>query len=98
MQVEPNKITDSSSYLTYRDRCGGPAGTMLKEITPSTAESQQELSKTNKHFWNFIMHKKQDAQSVAPLKRDGVLTDDAQQKANILNQQFQSVFFLQLHF
>ena len=33
----------------------------------------------------------------APLKREGVLTDDAQEKANILYQQFQSIFSPRLH-
>ena len=51
-------------------------------ITPSTTESQQELSKTNKHFWNFIRHQKQDAPGMAALKRDGVLTDDTVAKGN----------------
>ena len=47
----------------------------------------------DKRFWRFIKHQKQEAQGVAPLKKDGKLVDDPSEKAaNILNTQFQSVF------
>ena len=47
---------------------------------------------SDKKFWRFIKHQKQDAQGVAPLKCQGKLEDDPSKKANILNDQFQSVF------
>ena len=46
----------------------------------------------DKKFWKFIKHQRQDPQGVAPLKKEGKLVDDAVGKANILNDQFQSVF------
>ena len=46
----------------------------------------------SKRFWQFIRHRRQDAQGVAPLKREGKLVDDPVEKATILNTQFQSVF------
>ena len=45
-----------------------------------------------KRFWSFIKSKKCDNSGVAPLKRDGVAHSDSQVKANILNDQFSSVF------
>ena len=47
---------------------------------------------SNKNFWRFIKHQKQEAQGVAPLKSKGKMVDDPVAKANILNNQFQSVF------
>ena len=45
-----------------------------------------------KRFWSFINSKKCDNSGVAPLKIDGVAYSDFQVKANILNDQFSSVF------
>ena len=45
-----------------------------------------------KRFWSFIKSKKCDNSGVAPPKRDGVAHSDSQVKANILNDQFSSVF------
>jgi hypothetical protein len=39
-------------------------------------------------FWSL----RTDNSGVAPLKKEGQLVADTKQKANILNQQFQSVF------
>ncbi len=47
---------------------------------------------TDKRFFRFIKHKKQDAQGVAPLKNNGKLENDNKKKADILNAQFKSVF------
>ena len=45
-----------------------------------------------KKFWGFINSLKKDASGTAPLKQDGVLISDAKGKANILNEQYASVF------
>ena len=47
---------------------------------------------SDKRFWKFIKHQRQEAQGIAPLKSNGKLEDDPVKKANILNAQFQSVF------
>ena len=47
---------------------------------------------SDKKFWRFVKHQKQDAQGVAPLKKDGKLVNSPVEKANILNSQFQLVF------
>ena len=46
----------------------------------------------DKKFWRYVKHQRQEAQGVAPLKKEGKLVDDPVEKANILNNQFQSVF------
>ena len=46
----------------------------------------------NKRFWTYIKSKKKDSCSVAPLRSEGVLISDAKGKANILNEQYSSVF------
>lgn len=49
-----------------------------------------------KPFWKYIKSKKQDASGVAPLKSGGILHSEANAKANILNNQFQSVFSIDI--
>jgi hypothetical protein len=46
----------------------------------------------SKPFWRYIKARKQDNIGVSPLKEKDTLTSDSLQKANILLQQFQSVF------
>ena len=51
------------------------------------------LEKNNtKPFWKYIKSKKQDNIGVAPLKANGKLVNDSTGKANILAEQFKSVF------
>jgi hypothetical protein len=45
-----------------------------------------------KRLWSFIKSKRTDSCGIAPLKRDGIAYSDARMKANILNNQFTSVF------
>ena len=45
-----------------------------------------------KPFWKYIKSKKQDNIGVAPLKANGKLVNDSTGKANILAEQFKSVF------
>ncbi|MCG7867874.1 MAG: hypothetical protein JAY74_16140, partial [Candidatus Thiodiazotropha taylori] len=47
----------------------------------------------SKKFWAYVKSKGQDFTGVAPLKnKDGFLQSDTKARANILNEQFQSVF------
>jgi histone H3/H4 len=46
----------------------------------------------SKPFWNYMKSKKQDNIGVAPLKRSGGLTNESKEKAEILSNQFKSVF------
>ena len=47
---------------------------------------------TTKKIFNFIKSTKCERTNIAPVKREGFLHHDATTKANILNQQFASVF------
>ncbi|WAR12338.1 hypothetical protein MAR_026518, partial [Mya arenaria] len=55
---------------------------------------QEGMDKYNSipQFWNYIMSKKQDNIGVAPLKKKSNLLSDAEGKAEILIDQFQSLF------
>ena len=53
---------------------------------------EDEATPNYKKFFNFIKSTKCKRTNVAPLKREGFLHHDATTKANILNQQFASVF------
>ena len=46
----------------------------------------------NQRFWSFIKGKCTESTGVAPLRREGILHSDTATKANILNDQFTSVF------
>ena len=52
-----------------------------------------EAKSNPKKFWAFIKSKRQENSGVAPLRnRDGILYSDSKMKAEILNEQFSSVF------
>lgn len=51
-----------------------------------------DINKNPKRFWSFIKSKRCDASGVAPLTKDGTTHSDSLKKANILNDQFTSVF------
>ena len=56
-------------------------------------DSIEAPSGKSKKLWSFIKSKRKDPCSVAPLKsRDGVQVSDAKGKAQILNEQYTSVF------
>jgi hypothetical protein len=61
-------------------------------VEKTVTETDDGEMKTDKKFWKYVKHQRQDAQGVAPLKNNGKLEDDPVKKANILNNQFQSVF------
>ena len=56
-----------------------------------------DLEKNPKKFWAFIKSKKCDNNGVAPLTNIGITHVDDKVKANILNQQFSSVFSVDNH-
>ena len=52
----------------------------------------ERLELGNKPFWSYIKSQRQDTQGVSPLRKRGQLHSDAPTKANILSEQFKSVF------
>ena len=62
-----------------------------KSYVESTVNEAYETN--NKKFWGFVKSKKQESTGIPPLKnKDGYLKSDSASKAEILNEQFQSVF------
>ena len=59
-------------------------------VTPQPEDDHSRAS--TKRFWTFIKHKKKDNSSITALQDKGILHTEPKQKADILNQQFQSVF------
>jgi hypothetical protein len=45
-----------------------------------------------KVFWQYIKSRKEENFGIAPLKKDGITSSGSRQKADILNDQFTSVF------
>ena len=62
---------------------------METNILPETSD---EPNKGNKKLWSFINHRKTNSVGVTPLKYKGTLWDKPKDKAEILNEQFKSVF------
>ncbi|MCG7878228.1 MAG: endonuclease/exonuclease/phosphatase family protein, partial [Candidatus Thiodiazotropha endolucinida] len=61
-------------------------------ITPKDENSSQENFSISKKFYTFIKHKKTDATGLKTLKKDGVPVTDSEEKADMLNNHFQTVF------
>ena len=61
------------------------------EYTNNTI-TQGLQTNNSKSFWKYIKIRKQDNIGVAPLKKNGSLVCDSKEKAEILLDQFQSVF------
>lgn len=61
-------------------------------VCPEESREESSAPTTNKKFWKFIKHQRQEAQGVAPLKKDGRLVNDPVGKADTLNDQFKSAF------
>jgi hypothetical protein len=51
-----------------------------------------EKDNNSKKFWKYIKSRKQDTMGIGTLKNNGVLAETAEQKAEMLNSQFKSVF------
>ena len=80
---------------------------MKKTIKKTTKEAywnytesvitEDSKKSNNKKLWTFIKHRKTDSIDIAPLKENGLLKDAPRDMAEILNQQFSSVFTLLVH-
>ena len=65
----------------------------LLEIDPSDDTNLHTNAKITKRFWSYVKSKRKDASGISVLKRmDGTEATDAQEKATILNDQYQHVF------
>ena len=66
----------------------------LEQPEPNCQSSPEPHKSTlaSKKLFSFLKNSKQDSKGIAPLKKDGKLHSNTVDKANVLNQQFQSVF------
>ena len=61
-------------------------------VTPENSDNPDKPHNCSKKFWTFIKHSKSNNSGISPLKENGTLFSDPKKKAEILNNQFQSVF------
>ncbi|KAL8567466.1 hypothetical protein ACOMHN_010057 [Nucella lapillus] len=61
-------------------------------ISPPDDNDMPNQGQSQKRFWSYIKSLRRDNNGVAPLKKNGSIFCTATDKANILNQQYQSVF------
>lgn len=67
--------------------------TVIGSMTPTETVDPANQRVNTKKFYSFIKHPKKDQQGVAaPLKEHGITYSENLDKANILNQQFKSIF------
>jgi len=61
-------------------------------IEDNAQDNLRQKPDISKRFWSYIKSKGKDFSSIAPLRKNGVLISDAKGKADILNEQYTSVF------
>ena len=71
---------------------------LCKETYNNYVSNMLEDDNTNnpKRFWSFIKSKRAESTGVALLRKEGILCSNSNANANILNDQFTSVFLYQL--
>jgi hypothetical protein len=91
----------SASYQTMADKLRQLNSTIQREMRRAywrhiesliTPEGEDGEYTGMKRFWSFIKHQRKDPSGVSPLKKNGQTTSTPKGKADILNQQFESVF------
>ena len=63
-------------------------------ITPKDDQSAEEKFSISKTFYTFIKRKKTDSTGIKTLKTNGATVIDPDDKADLSNNHFHSVFFL----
>jgi hypothetical protein len=75
---------------TLQKECRIAHANYIKDII---GVSEDDHSKpTTKKFWKYVKSIRRDSTGTSPLKKDGITSSDPTTKANILNDQFSSVF------
>ena len=65
----------------------------IQGVNPINNVIQKGLNENNsKPFWRYVKSRRQDNVGVSPLKKMGQYVNDSKEKAQILVEQFQSVF------
>ena len=68
-----------NAYLEYIEQ--------ILDFEKADASSTQPTHKSSKQFWSFIKSQRQENFGVAPLRENGVLVSDPQEKAEINSKQ-----------
>ena len=84
-------------FVKLRSRCQAKIREAHKEYLDGIFNLEDVNKSDNKasipkRFWSYVTAQRKDNNSVSPLRKDGVLISDAPGKAEILNQQYTSVF------
>ena len=92
--IGPKSTLPHSGWRFNYDGCdlksnplSGTVGYFLKN---NLSESSEQ--KNSKPLWRYIKSKRQDGNGASPLKENGQLHSDSRRKAEILNNQFCSIF------
>ena len=88
--IKAKHKVNASLKMAYNIYIEGLLG--LEDVTTTVTSSDNQSKYSPKRLFSFLKACRQDAQGVAPLKKDGLLHTNNEVKATILNNQFQSVF------
>ena len=86
------KSQSAKDYANYKHLKNVVHSICVKRYNEYVNDIIMDENHKPKRQWRFIKSKRTDSCDVAPLKRDGIAYSDARMKANILNNQFTSVF------
>ena len=97
--LKTKQETNLTSYLEYKSKAQRlirqehwKYTESLLNIEQTSVDNPRQKPDTSKKFWSYIKSKRKDFCSVPPLKKEGVLISDSKGKADILNEQYSSVF------
>ena len=86
------KSQSAKDYANYKHLRNVVHSICVKRYNEYVNDIIMDENHKPKWQWSFIKSKRTDSCDVAPLKRDGIAYSDVRMKANILNNQFTSVF------
>ena len=82
---------DDADWKSYRDLNKQSKSTCHTAYNNNVVHVSDD-EKSTKKLWSFLSGRKKDTAGVPPLKKDGIKFTDSNAGANILNDQFASVF------
>ena len=86
-----NKTKQWTEFNNYQQMCKKEFKNAEMDYVNKTIQEGFD-NNNSKPFWRYIKSKSQDNIGTAPLKRKGTLISDSKDKAQILVEQFRSVF------
>ena len=88
---QARKTKKWSNYRSYQKECKRHLRKAEYEYINQNIFEELKTNNT-KPFWKYIKSKRQDAEGIAPLKKGANLISDSKGKAELLFDQFKSVF------